>query len=176
MLPDDYYLVKQMQEHDSQLAFTHLYKKYGRAVYVLCYHYLHSAELAEDALQDIFFRIWDKRRTKDKNTPFRNFLFTIAKNHLLNILKSQDYVNHVIDDSSDKEIKILKEKRLDDVQQAIRELSPQKRRVVEMKLYHNSTNQEVADKLAISVNTVKSLYTSALHDLRRILALLLFLI
>ena len=114
MLPDDYYLVKQMQEHDSQLAFTHLYKKYGRAVYVLCYHYLHSAELAEDALQDIFFRIWDKRCTKDKNTPFRNFLFTIAKNHLLNILKSQhyhenveDYVNHVIDDSSDKEIKIL---------------------------------------------------------------------
>lgn len=102
---------------------------------------------------------------------------------MLNILKSQhyhenveDYVNHVIDDSSDKEIKILKEKRLDDVQQAIRELSPQKRRVVEMKLYHNSTNQEVADKLAISVNTVKSLYTSALHDLRRILALLLFLI
>ena len=82
----------------------------------------------------------------------------------------------IIDDSSDKEIKILKEKRLDDVQQAIRELSPQKRRVVEMKLYHNSTNQEVADKLAISVNTVKSLYTSALHDLRRILALLLFLI
>ena len=169
MLPDDYYLVKQMQEHDSQLAFTHLYKKYGRAVYVLCYHYLHSAELAEDALQDIFFRIWDKRCTKDKNTPFRNFLFTIAKN-------VEDYVNHVIDDSSDKEIKILKEKRLDDVQQAIRELSPQKRRVVEMKLYHNSTNQEVADKLAISVNTVKSLYTSALHDLRRILALLLFLI
>ena len=178
MLPDDYYLVKQMQEHDSQLAFTHLYKKYGRAVYVLCYHYLHSAELAEDALQDIFFRIWDKRRTKDKNTPFRNFLFTIAKNHLLNILKSQHYHENVevIDDSSDKEIKILKEKRLDDVQQAIRELSPQKRRVVEMKLYHNSTNQEVADKLAISVNTVKSLYTSALHDLRRILALLLFLI
>ena len=89
---------------------------------------------------------------------------------------SRSIINHVIDDSSDKEIKILKEKRLDDVQQAIRELSPQKRRVVEMKLYHNSTNQEVADKLAISVNTVKSLYTSALHDLRRILALLLFLI
>lgn len=183
MLPDDYYLVKQMQEHDSQLAFTHLYKKYGRAVYVLCYYYLRSAELAEDALQDIFFKIWDKRHTKDKNTPFRNFLFTIAKNHLLNILKSQhyyenveDYVNYVIDDSSDKEIKILKEKRLDDVQQAIRGLSPQKRRVVEMKLYHNSTNQEVADKLAISVNTVKSLYTSALHDLRRILTSLLFLI
>lgn len=120
---------------------------------------------------------------KIKTHLSETFFLLIAKNHLLNILKSQhyhenveDYVNHVIDDSSDKEIKILKEKRLDDVQQAIRELSPQKRRVVEMKLYHNSTNQEVADKLAISVNTVKSLYTSALHDLRRILALLLFLI
>lgn len=184
MLPDDYYLVKQMQEHDSQLAVYTPVQEVWAGCYVLCYHYLYSAELAEDALQDIFFKICDKRHTKDKNTPFRNFLFTIAKNHLLNILKSQhyhenveDYVNHVIDDSSsDKEIKILKEKRLDDVQQAIRELSPQKRRVVEMKLYHNSTNQEVADKLAISVNTVKSLYTSALHDLRRILALLLFLI
>lgn len=183
MLPDDYYLVKQMQEHDSQLAFTHLYKKYGRAVYVLCYHYLCSVELAEDALQDIFFKIWDKRHAKDKNTPFRNFLFTIAKNHLLNILKSQryhenveDYANNIVDDPSDKEIKILKEKRLDDVQQAIRELSPQKQRVIEMKLYNSSTNQEVADRLSISVNTVKSLYTSALHDLRRILTSLLFLI
>lgn len=29
MLPDDYYLVKQMQEHDSQLAFTHLSKSMG---------------------------------------------------------------------------------------------------------------------------------------------------
>ena len=79
MLPDDYYLVKQMQEHDSQLAFTHLYKKYGRAVYVLCYHYLHSAELAEDALQDIFFRIWDKRRTKDKTHLSETFFLLLQK-------------------------------------------------------------------------------------------------
>lgn len=183
MLPDDYYLVKQMQEHDSQLAFTHLYKKYGRAVYALCYHYLCSAELAEDALQDIFFKIWDKRHTKDKNTPFRNFLFTIAKNHLLNILKSQryhenveDYINTIVDDPNDKEMKILKEGRLDDIQQAIQKLSPQKQKVVEMKLYNSSSNQEIANKLNVSINTVKSLYTSALHDLRRILTFLMFFV
>lgn len=183
MLPDDYYLVKQMQEHDSQLAFTHLYKKYGRAVYVLCFHYLCSAELAEDALQDIFFKVWDKRHTKDKNTPFKNFLFTIAKNHLLNILKSQryhenveDYANSIIDDPSDKEMKMLKERRLDDIQEAIRRLSPQKQKVVEMKLYKGSTNQDVANKLNISINTVKSIYTSALNDLRKILAFLLYFI
>lgn len=79
MLPDDYYLVKQMQEHDSQLAFTHLYKKYGRAVYVLCYHYLHSAELAEDALQDIFLGSGTKGVLKIKTHLSETFFLLLQK-------------------------------------------------------------------------------------------------
>lgn len=176
MLPDDYYLVKQLQEQSSQLAFTQLYEKYSRAVYVLCYHYLGNSELAEDALQDIFFKIWDKRKSKDSHTPFKHFLFTIAKNHLLNILKSrhhyeniEEYSNDITDDCSEAEMKLLKEKRLEDIQTAIKQLAPQQRRVVEMKLYNETGNQEIAQALNISVNTVKSLYTSALHNLRKMI-------
>ena len=88
----------------------------------------------------------------------------------------EDYINTIVDDPNDKEMKILKEGRLDDIQQAIQKLSPQKQKVVEMKLYNSSSNQEIANKLNVSINTVKSLYTSALHDLRRILTFLMFLV
>ena len=88
----------------------------------------------------------------------------------------EDYINTIVDDPNDKEMKILKEGRLDDIQQAIQKLSPQKQKVVEMKLYNSSSNQEIANKLNVSINTVKSLYTSALHDLRRILTFLMFFV
>jgi RNA polymerase sigma factor, sigma-70 family len=95
---------------------------------------------------------------------------------LLNILKSrhhyeniEEYSNDITDDCGEAEMKLLKEKRLEDIQTAIKQLAPQQRRVVEMKLYNETGNQEIAQALNISVNTVKSLYTSALHNLRKMI-------
>ena len=94
----------------------------------------------------------------------------------LNILKSrhhyeniEEYSNDITDDCGEAEMKLLKEKRLEDIQTAIKQLAPQQRRVVEMKLYNETGNQEIAQALNISVNTVKSLYTSALHNLRKMI-------
>ena len=43
----------------NQLAFTSIYNKYAREAYVLAFKYLGSKELAEDAVQNLFLKIWN---------------------------------------------------------------------------------------------------------------------
>ena len=83
---DDILLVQQLKK-GNQLAFTTLYKKYGAQAFALSFKYLCSKELAEDAVQNLFMKIWIKREELEEGRPINRFLFTVLKNDLLNILR-----------------------------------------------------------------------------------------
>lgn len=57
----------------NQLAFTSIYNKYAREAYVLAFKYLGSKELAEDAVQNLFLKIWNIREEIDETRPFNYF-------------------------------------------------------------------------------------------------------
>jgi RNA polymerase sigma factor (sigma-70 family) len=68
-------------------AFEKIYWMYRKPVYGMAFRYLKVHELAEDAVQDVFFKLWEKRETLDVEKPFEPFLFSILKNHVLNMIK-----------------------------------------------------------------------------------------
>ena len=61
---DDISIVLQLKK-GNQLAFTTLYKKYGLQAFSLSFKYLCNKELAEDAVQNLFMKIWMKREELD---------------------------------------------------------------------------------------------------------------
>lgn len=181
--PDDM-LLSRLQNGDEK-AFTAIYERYNKMLYVLAYKYLKDTFLAEDIVQQVFLKLWESRSLFVGFVHLRNYLYTMTKNLVLNEIRDnlsdmeKNYA--VIQNAPEFEDKLqsaLEEKDLfQHFYKILAELPEQKRKVCLLKIRDNLSNQEVADKLHISVPTVKSHYSQAIKLLRdkmgRLLGILL---
>ncbi|MEG0994278.1 MAG: sigma-70 family RNA polymerase sigma factor [Bacteroidales bacterium] len=174
-------LLQDLREGDSH-AFTFFYHKYCQDVYSLSYKYLGSAELAEDMLQELFCQIWERRVEIDPEQPFNRYLFVILKHKLLNSLRDRKEVYSLSNSDVNLEELCYKpfqedltQEQLQLVYKAIATLSPQKRKVFELKLTGKYSNQEIANRLAVSVNTIKFQYSQSLKEIKTALSHFIYL-
>ncbi|MCO5165306.1 MAG: sigma-70 family RNA polymerase sigma factor [Planctomycetes bacterium] len=70
-------------------AFRTLYERHRGPVYGLLLRLLDDPALAEDALQETFFRVHEHLDRYDAGRPFRPWLLTIARNVALNALRAR---------------------------------------------------------------------------------------
>lgn len=181
--PTDEELFARIEQGDEE-AFTQIYNKYHKLLYVLSYRYLMNAEMAEDAVQHVFTRLWEFRSELRVGVSLKNFLFTMTKNHILNIIRNENSAlaknyemaqaepgieDNLIENLEKKELMSLFYKALD-------KLPPQKRDICLMKVRDELTNQEIADKLKLSINTIKTHYSDALKLLRVSLGKMLIIV
>ena len=71
----------------SHSAFSKIYVKCHRQFFLLALRYLKSKEMAEDAVQYSFMRLWETRTQIDAEQGVEPYLYGILKNHLLNTYK-----------------------------------------------------------------------------------------
>ncbi len=166
-------------------AFTAIYERYNKMIYSLAYRYLMNQELAKDTVQHIFVKLWEHRTELSIDVNVRNFLFTMTKNHVLNIIRNENTAlgkqYEIAQQSSGYEDdlveKLEQREQMAYFYQAVDQLPPQKKEICLMKFCHGMSNQEIADRLHLSINTVKSHYTQALKHLRKeLLRLLTFIL
>ena len=150
-------LFARVQKGDEK-AFTMVYGRYNKLIYVLAYRYLLDKARAEDVVQYVFVKLWEYRRELRIGVSLKNFLFTMAKNHVLNLIRNEN---------------AALEKAYEIAQQVP---AYEKKEICLMKLRGDMSNQEIADRLHVSVNTVKSHYQEALKMLRRELLKLLMIV
>ncbi|MEG0010534.1 MAG: sigma-70 family RNA polymerase sigma factor [Muribaculaceae bacterium] len=169
----DNLLVNQLRQ-GNQLAFTALYKMYANQAFMLSFKYLCNKALAEDAVQNLFMKIWLKRGEIDDTRPFNHYLFTILKNDLLNILRDSKSEIFVLDDcleildfiDNDSQINDIEQEQTEVVKKAYNTLSPQRRKIFSLKMSGKYTNQDIANQLNLSVNTIKFQYSQSLKQIK----------
>lgn len=66
-------------EQGDERAFTQAYERYHKLLYVLAYRYLMSPDMAEDAVQHVFTRLWEFRSELRVGISLKNYLFTMTK-------------------------------------------------------------------------------------------------
>ncbi|GHV10910.1 DNA-directed RNA polymerase sigma-70 factor [Bacteroidia bacterium] len=166
--------------HDgSKQAFEAIYRKYHRMLYSIAFRYLSSAEGAEDATADVFVHFWEIRREVVIETSLRNFLYTLMKNHILNQLRGSKPVfltmesAEIYQKEEEETLEELLEKKemRNRLYKAINSLPEQKRKICLLKMEENLKNEEIAQRMNISLNTVKTHYLIALRMLRMVLHL-----
>lgn len=173
---NDLSLIRLLKQ-DNQLAFSIIYKTYARQAFGLAFKYLCNRELAEDAVQNLFLKIWLKRHSLDESRPINHFLFTILKNDLLNTLRDSksnvfvlddclELLNHLANDENDNED--IDKEQVEMIRSAVDQLSPQRKKIFSMKLSGEYSNQEIADKLNLSVNTIKFQYSQSLKQIKEL--------
>ncbi|MHB9055377.1 MAG: RNA polymerase sigma factor [Paludibacteraceae bacterium] len=156
-------------------AFTIVYNKYHQYLYVIAVRYLKNSEMAEEVVQHVFVKLWETVKDIDIQVNMKNYLFTMTKNHILNIFRSKQEIISLsyekaqieITDETGDFLQMLEEKQLLSLlNDGIETLSPQKKEICWKKINENKSNQEIADEMGISVNTVKSHYQESIKLLR----------
>lgn len=170
----------------NRLAFTMVYMEYHKRLYSFACHYLGDRYQAEDAIQWLFLRLWENRQGLNEQMSLKSYLFTSLKNHILNLLRDgkrealrQERFLREKEETEDSAIlqQLDEEELRKRLSAAISTLSPQKRKICELKLEGNLSNGEIAELLQISVNTVKYQYNQIIKELRnRISPALLFVL
>lgn len=163
-------LIAQGDEH----AFEAFFYRYHKGLYLLAMRYFKDHAIAEDIVQDIFCKVWTHRHTLDPERSIKAFLFTTARNHILNVLRdnervSKKIINYIKKDSDHEAVtedSIPFHELSDKVYSAINTLPKKRRIILKLKLYKGLDNQTIAHKLNLSINTVKFQYSYALKQLR----------
>lgn len=160
-------------------AFKTIYDQYYSKIYAVAFKYLKEENMAEDAVQEIFIKLWVNRENLDVNLTPKGFLFKCLKFHVLNVIRNQSRVlikqyeiayNSPAFHKEVEESLLLKES-MKDVQQAIEKLSPQKRLIFKLRTIEGLNNEQVSQKLGLSINTVKFQFSQASKALRKYMKL-----
>ena len=166
------YLVRRIKRSDTE-AFRELFEIYQRDIFNFLHFKLGNIEAAEDLLQDVFIKIWERRRQLRENTSIKSFLFTIARHAALNYLRHNRIV---LKFQVEQRIRVSEEEseyqefERNEIQQvlmnAITKLPEKSRLPFMMSRFEELTYNEIADRLNISVKTVESHMGRALKLLR----------
>ena len=85
------YVIMQFQQGDEH-AFGLIFEQYRVPVFNFIYRMLNGdREAAEDLLNEVFMKLHDAREDYEPKAKFSTWLFTIARNHCLNCIKSRNY-------------------------------------------------------------------------------------
>lgn len=155
-------------------AFTRLYHKYHPYLYALALRYLKNKEMAEDTVQHVFVKLWETTSSLNIEINVKNYLYTMTKNYILNQIRDNketialNYANAQCEFKEEDDFinSIEAQQTIDFLHKGIDNLPLQKKEVCLLKLEEQISNQEIADKMGISIHTVKSHYQESLKMLR----------
>jgi RNA polymerase sigma-70 factor (ECF subfamily) len=130
----------------------------------------------EDIVADAFLALWRARAQLRNDDHIRNFLFFAVRNKALNVLESKNRQQEVYDEmaaqtSASLESEVLgadkvEAEMLQLLQRAVRELSPEYRRIFEAAYHQEKSPSEIARILNVNPATVRSQKRRAIGLLR----------
>ncbi|WP_316837842.1 RNA polymerase sigma-70 factor [Pedobacter nutrimenti] len=156
-------LLLQFRQGDEP-AFNALYSTYAKVLYRKINSIVKDDDVAEELLQDLFLKIWDKRRLINIDQSFVAFLYTVAQNLVYDYLRkvSRDkrlqasLLINAVDYYMQTEEALIGKETAAIIQQAINKLSESRKKVFILCKIEGKTYQQAADELGISIATVNS--------------------
>lgn len=161
-------LIHRLREGDEQ-AFEELFRAFFPAGRRFVKSLLPDDEMAEDIIQDVFLQVWDKRHIFESEMHFKGYFYKSLRNNTVKYLTRQKPVQELSSavriEDDDLFIKIVEVEFNREILHAV-SLLPEKRREVILHAMAGMSVEEIADKLNISVNTVKVQKREAYSTLR----------
>ncbi len=158
-------------------ALEVLYDRYGKLVYSTAVQIFNNIEEAEDVTQETFFRLWQRSEIyQPSKGSLSGFLITMGRSRSLDRLRSrkstqqkleriQSFSADVLNYNPPVEFVTVQE-RSNLVREALIQLSPEERRLLEVAYYEGLSQSEIATRDGIPLGTVKSRTRQALKKLR----------
>jgi RNA polymerase sigma-70 factor (ECF subfamily) len=148
-------------EDPTALAVRSLYDEHGAALWRYAMRLTGDRARAEDVVQETLLRGWQHPEvTDDGQRSARAWLFTVARNMIIDERRSSRFRNEVSPDDANAALDRML------IGEALAQLSPEHRAVVGRSYYLGWTTTQIADDLGIAEGTVKSRLHYAVRALR----------
>ena len=154
-------LIKQIRRGEKK-AFRALFDLYFNALAAFGYKYVPDTYAVEDMVQEAFVSFWEGRDKFEHTGAVKSFLYTSVRNKCLNHLKHQtvrrkheDSLLYNLESDQYFESHVIEEETFNQLISEIRNLPASSREIMLLAL-NGLKNQEIADELQISINTVKT--------------------
>lgn len=179
---DDFKLMELLRQ-GNQAAFTALFNRYDRLLFIYAYKKLQDKEEAKDVVQDVFINLWNGRNDFKLQSNLSGYLYKSVSNKALNLFRDKNInekyllsLQELLDKNDIATDHRIREKDIASlIDREIGELPPKMREVFELRRKEYLSNKEIADKLNISEQTVATHIKRALKILRTRLGLVIYL-
>lgn len=159
----------QIRIGDTDYDFKEIFMDFFASQVFFAQKILHSEDNAKDVVQDVFLKLWEGGTVFRNQIAFRSFLYISTRNACIDHLRKTRRLSRGMELAADIEAEIdeaVKEEAFRILDAAILSLPAQSRRIMEMTIQGLSI-QEIAETLAVSPNTVKTLKQRIYKNLRR---------
>jgi len=139
-----------------------VFDKYFHALSAFGYRYVPDPPAVEDMVQEAFISFWEKRKDFTHINALKSFLYTSVRNKCLNHLKHQsvrkkheDALVYELESDHNFSQQVIEEETFSALLAEIKKLPDSAQEIMILAL-NGMKNQEIADELDISINTVKT--------------------
>lgn len=166
-------LVKKIQSGEV-LVFEEIVKRYQKRLLRFVSRIIYRESTAEEVVQDTFLKAYLAIDRIDTTRKFSTYLFEIAKNTAISELRKDKrdlpLFEEILDSGSETHLeKISRDQDNLKVRQAVELLEEKYRRIVRLYYFEELSYEEVAQKLRIPLNTVRTHLRRAKEKLKEIL-------
>ncbi len=167
-------LQQQIALFNNQQAYNELFLHFYPSLQQFAFSFLKSKQLSEEAVSDVFIKIWKRRRTLHTIINLKLYLFTSTRNTCLNYLKKQkswqslpadDYWVELNSVFFDPEQLMITAEMLHKIHEAVQSLPARCRLIFKLVKEEELKYREVAELLNLSVKTVENQMTLALKKI-----------
>lgn len=173
----DSVLVAAVKEGDTN-AFDALFLRWYPQVLKFIQTLVKDNAIAEDLSQTVFMKVWIYRDRLDASKSLKNYLIVLARNAALDIFKSKRpcLIGDMAPVASEQVVFEQTEQSIEykevnvKIFRAMKNMPLKRRQIFYLSRFMAQSNEDIAEKLGISVRTVEKHIQLALQDLRKFLS------
>jgi len=155
-------------------SYEILVRRYEKKLYTYAFHIVKREEDAKDIVQDTFIRVYEHIDGFDVKRNFSAYLYSSVKNGAMTFFrKNKKHVSledvELIDEKQKPEDEMVLKVRNDVVHKAIESLDEKHKRVIRLYYFHDLSYEEIAKRLSLPLNTVRTYLRRAKMKLKSVL-------
>jgi RNA polymerase sigma-70 factor (ECF subfamily) len=172
MNPADDIAWQQIREKN-MAAFETYYKAHFKEFFLVAHKYVRSVPLSQEIVNDVFLKIWEDAGKITIESSLKAYIYKAVVNRSINAINKQQLEWQHQQELARQPPGFYEERQLEahelkmQLYKAIDNLPDQCKKIFQLSRFEGLKQQEIADKLGISIKTVKNHITHALKTLAR---------
>ncbi|MBP6976074.1 RNA polymerase sigma factor [Candidatus Dojkabacteria bacterium] len=156
---------------DLEDLFKWLNEPLYRYIYIRCGY---NKELAEDITQDIFIKVWEKRKSfNQKKSSLKNWIYVIARNYLTDFYRKKKIEGVTFNEEIEQTLRsdgmsVEDESMLIDILKSLDRLKEKEKEVILLRYVQDLEIEDISKIVGKSYNTTKVMIHRAIKKLKYI--------
>ncbi|HEY4194890.1 MAG TPA: RNA polymerase sigma-70 factor [Mucilaginibacter sp.] len=175
MTPSENNMINGLKKGDAK-AFAWIYNLYYNRLLYFAKQLIADEQEAQDIISGVFIKLWHKRADFDNLPGIRAFLYIAVRNACFDFLKyskrlatrQKDFLYWAEDKEEEVLHLMLKAELLQEIVTEIEKLPPQYQAVCKLSFFEGLTNDEIAEKLQLSVKTIRNIKAMAVNEIKTV--------